>query len=139
MERSDIDGKSGFALVLVATLNLFPLALSGGVTFVVGFGYWQSAVYALWDSTVAVGMTLGLGTLFRSRFNWSGSSPILTATLIHCLHHSSSHHRICGRCVDGTLSSICSSSAGGGDYCSAMFRGSLSGAEDPKRVEGALT
>ncbi|WP_292392594.1 hypothetical protein [Methanoculleus sp. UBA303] len=28
--------------------------------------------YALWDSTVAVGMALGLVTLFRDRFDYSG-------------------------------------------------------------------
>jgi len=66
-------GRVGFALVLVATITLFPLALTGGITNVAGYGSWQSAIYALWDSTVAVGMSLGLITLFRDRFNWSGS------------------------------------------------------------------
>ena len=66
-------GRGGFALVLVATITLLPLALTGGITNVAGYGSWQSAVYALWDSTVAVGMSLGLITLFRDRFNWSGS------------------------------------------------------------------
>ena len=66
-------GRVGFALVLVATITLFPIALSGGITNIAGFGSWQSAVYALWDSTVAVGMSLGLITFFRDRFNWSGS------------------------------------------------------------------
>ncbi|MGD0172230.1 MAG: acyltransferase family protein [Halobacteriota archaeon] len=58
-------------MALVATITLFPLALTGGANFA-GHGYWQSAAYALWDSTVAVGMALGLITLFRERFNWSG-------------------------------------------------------------------
>ena len=66
-------GRVGFALVLVVTITLFPIALSGGISNIAGFGSWQSAVYALWDSTVAVGMSLGLMTLFRDRFNWSGS------------------------------------------------------------------
>jgi glucan biosynthesis protein C len=65
-------GRVGFVLALVATLTLFPLAFTGG-TYFVGNGSWQSAVYALWDSCVAVGMTLGLITLFRDRFNYSGS------------------------------------------------------------------
>jgi glucan biosynthesis protein C len=65
-------GRVGFALVLIATLTLFFLAISGGTNFL-GHGSWQSAVYALWDSTVAVGMSLGLITLFRERINWSGS------------------------------------------------------------------
>jgi peptidoglycan/LPS O-acetylase OafA/YrhL len=66
-------GRAGFALVLVATIIVFPIAISGGATNVAGYGSWQSAVYAVWDSTVAVGMSLGLITLFRDRFNWSGS------------------------------------------------------------------
>ena len=66
-------GRVGFALALVATITIFPLAVSGGITYAAGNGYWQSAVYALWDSTVAVGMALGLITLFRERINWSGS------------------------------------------------------------------
>ncbi len=65
-------GGVGFALALIATLILFPIALSGAAK-VGGHGYWQSAVYALWDSTVAVGLSLGLITFFRERINWSGS------------------------------------------------------------------
>ncbi|MGA9079191.1 MAG: acyltransferase family protein [Halobacteriota archaeon] len=65
-------GRVGFALVVVATIIVFPIAISGGATNVAGYGSWQSAVYALWDSTVAVGMSLGLVTLFRDQFNWSG-------------------------------------------------------------------
>jgi glucan biosynthesis protein C len=64
-------GRVGFILALIATLTLFPLALTGGAYFV-GNGSWQSAVYALWDSSVALGMALGLITLFRDRFNYSG-------------------------------------------------------------------
>ena len=37
-----------------------------------GNGQWQSAVYALWDSTFAVGMCLGVITLFRHFFNGQG-------------------------------------------------------------------
>jgi len=65
-------GRMGFLMVLVATLTVFPIAVSAGTTFVLGNGYWQSAAYALWDSIVAVGMSLGLITLFRERINWSG-------------------------------------------------------------------
>jgi glucan biosynthesis protein C len=65
-------GRVSFVLALVATATLFPLALTGG-TNIAGYGSWQSAVYALWDSTVAVGMSLGLITVFRDRFNWAGS------------------------------------------------------------------
>jgi peptidoglycan/LPS O-acetylase OafA/YrhL len=66
-------GRKGFLMALVATITIFPFAVSGGATFAVGHGYWQSAVYALWDSTFAVGMSLGLITLFRERINWSGT------------------------------------------------------------------
>jgi Acyltransferase family len=65
-------GRVGFILVLISTVTLFPLALSGRAQ-ILGYGSWQSAVYALWDSTIAVGMSLGLITLFRERINWSGS------------------------------------------------------------------
>ena len=65
-------GRAGLALAFVATITLFPIALSGGTNLLAGHGYWQSAVYALWDSTFAVGMSLGLITLFRERVNWSG-------------------------------------------------------------------
>lgn len=66
-------GIAGFAVATVATVLLFPLALSGRLFSLqiaepagfVGHGTWQSAVYALWDSTVAVGMCLGVLTLFR--------------------------------------------------------------------------
>jgi len=41
-------------------------------TNLTGNGHWQSAVYALWDSTFAVGMCLGAITLFRRFFNGQG-------------------------------------------------------------------
>jgi glucan biosynthesis protein C len=64
-------GRMGFLIAGIAMVTLFPLALVGGAGFV-GNGNWPSAVYSLWDSTVAVGMSLGLITLFRDRFNYSG-------------------------------------------------------------------
>jgi hypothetical protein len=71
-------GAVGFVTAVVAGVFLFPLAFSGHLfsleisevlnsTF--GNGQWQSAVYALWDSIFAVGMCLGLITLFRRFFN----------------------------------------------------------------------
>lgn len=68
-------GLAGFGATVAAGVLLFPLAFSGRLfslelseLFVRGFGdgNWQSAVYALWDSTVAVGLALGLIVLFRS-------------------------------------------------------------------------
>ena len=49
-----------------------PHAASGKINFL-GGGTWQSAVYALWDSTLSVGIYLGLITYFRRRFNRSSN------------------------------------------------------------------
>jgi glucan biosynthesis protein C len=75
-------GVVGFAAALVAAILLFPLAISGnwfslqvsdaiGQAF--GYGTWQSAVYALWDSIFAVGLCLGFVPLFRRFFDGRGS------------------------------------------------------------------
>ncbi len=61
-------GKVGLMVAFVATILLFPLALSGGAAFL-GNGHWQSAVYALWDSIFSVGVCLGLIGLLRRFFN----------------------------------------------------------------------
>jgi glucans biosynthesis protein C len=63
-------GKIGLAIALVATLVLFPISLRGG--HFLGGGYWQSGVYALWDSTFSVGMCLALIAVFRRFFNHQG-------------------------------------------------------------------
>lgn len=74
-------GWIGFAAAAAATVFLFPLAFSGhmfslevtealGNAF--GDGYWQSAVYALWDSTLAVGLCFALIVLLRRFLNRSG-------------------------------------------------------------------
>lgn len=74
-------GVAGFAAAAVATVLLFPLATGGrlfalaiaeGAAFT-GGGTWQSAVYAVWDSTVAVGFGLGALVLFRAAFDLGGS------------------------------------------------------------------
>ena len=70
-------GIVGLVAALVALVVLFPLAVSGQLfsldisAFVNanGNGHWQSAVYALFDSTFAVGLCLGLITVFRRFFN----------------------------------------------------------------------
>jgi hypothetical protein len=67
-------GVVGFVTAMVAGVFLFPLAFSGhlfslemtpALANFTGNGQWQSAVYALWDSIFAVGMCLGVITLFR--------------------------------------------------------------------------
>lgn len=70
-------GGAGALAALVATVILLPLALSGRLFSLavsetgafVGHGTWQSAVYALWDPIVAVGMGLAAITFFRRWFD----------------------------------------------------------------------
>ncbi len=62
---------------IIATVVLLPLeSIGGGAVFasVGGIGgiNWPSAVYALWDSTLAVGMCMVLMALFRHYFNRDG-------------------------------------------------------------------
>jgi len=74
-------GLVGFVTAVVAGVFLYPLAFSGhllslkltpALANLLGNGQWQSAVYALWDSIFAVGMCLGVITLFRHFFNGQG-------------------------------------------------------------------
>jgi ABC-type multidrug transport system permease subunit/peptidoglycan/LPS O-acetylase OafA/YrhL len=81
----DSMGVVAFVVALAALVFLFPLAFSGkmfsfelseALDNSMGNGHWQSAVYALWDSIFAVGLCMGLLTLFRRflhRPNWLGS------------------------------------------------------------------
>jgi glucan biosynthesis protein C len=70
-------GIVGFVAALAATILLLPLALTGhpfsvsfgGDQLFQGGGSWPSAAYALWDSIMAVGMTLAAIVLFRAWFN----------------------------------------------------------------------
>ena len=71
-------GVVGFIVAMVATLTLFVFgfisflkAIDTGVTQIppFGFGTWQSAIYTLWDSIFAVGMSLAALTFFRRFFN----------------------------------------------------------------------
>jgi peptidoglycan/LPS O-acetylase OafA/YrhL len=59
-------------VALAATIVLFPIALTGGDAHFLGGVTWQSAVYALWDSTFAVGISVALIVLFRHFFNRDG-------------------------------------------------------------------
>jgi glucan biosynthesis protein C len=74
-------GVVGFIFAILAGVILFPLAFSGQMFSLtvgpllqnaMGNGYWQSAVYALWDSAFAVGICLTLIVLFRRFFNGKG-------------------------------------------------------------------
>jgi glucan biosynthesis protein C len=81
-------GWVGFAMALGASIMLFPLSLTG-LKFFVGGGSWQSAVYALWDSTFSVGISLALIVFFRRFFNRQGrlgqflSRHAFTVYIIH--------------------------------------------------------
>lgn len=73
---TDRMGKIGFAVALVATIALFwlpVLGILGGTMRFLGNGSWTSAVYALWDSAFAVGLTLAAITFFRRYFNQQSS------------------------------------------------------------------
>jgi peptidoglycan/LPS O-acetylase OafA/YrhL len=63
-------GIVGFVSAVGAFVFLFPLAFLGGLQGeFLGYGQWQSAVYALWDSIFAVGMCLAVIPFFRRFFN----------------------------------------------------------------------
>ncbi|AET67468.1 hypothetical protein Desor_1833 [Desulfosporosinus orientis DSM 765] len=62
-------GQLGFVLAILATVILLPVALIGLKSSFIGYGSWQSAVFALWDSIFAVGMSLALLTFFRRFLN----------------------------------------------------------------------
>ncbi len=67
-------------MALAVSPILFLVALSaqlGSATGFIGAGQWQSAVYALWDSTMAAGMCLGSITLFRRFFNRQSTLGVL--------------------------------------------------------------
>jgi len=72
-------GIAGFGIALAGLVLLFPLAVFGRLFSLdprnltmdfMGGGNWQSGVYTLWDTSFAVGMSLGLITLFRK---WAAS------------------------------------------------------------------
>lgn len=84
-------GKIGAGLVIGATLLFLPPALVAGPDAMLGHGTASSLFYAVWDSTVAVGMVLALLTLFRRRFNTAGpvrrylSAHVFTVYVIHAV------------------------------------------------------
>jgi glucan biosynthesis protein C len=90
-------GIVGLLVSAMATIVLFPLALSGHLFSLqiaeqagfVGNGTWQSAVYALWDSTVAVGMCLGVTAVFRRAFardGWLGRLLSRQSYAVYVIH-----------------------------------------------------
>ena len=91
-------GVAGFVVAVITAVFLFPLAFSGqlfslelteALDNAMGNGHWQSAVYALWDSAFAVGLSLGMIVLFRRFVNGQGgfgrflSAHSYTVYIIH--------------------------------------------------------
>jgi hypothetical protein len=68
-------GWTGLAISAVATVVLFlpALVLGGNSASWVGGMHWQAGAYALWDSTLSVGMFLGLLVIFRRWANRTGA------------------------------------------------------------------
>jgi len=60
-------------VALVATVVLFPIALTGGDAHFLGGVTWQSAVYSVWDSIFAVGTSLAVIVFFRRFFDRDGA------------------------------------------------------------------
>jgi glucan biosynthesis protein C len=69
---------SGLGIALAASALLFPLALTGRwfnhnltptMAYAFGHGHWRSFIYALWDSTLAVGLCLALIPAFQAGWN----------------------------------------------------------------------
>lgn len=65
-------GWTGLGMAIGATVVFLPLALLGGFTAYLGHGTLSSLWYALWDSTLAIGLCLALLTFFRRRFDTAG-------------------------------------------------------------------
>jgi glucan biosynthesis protein C len=75
------------ALVIVATATGTTVALNGGLT-------WQSAAYSLWESFVAIAMSIGLVAVFKEKFNRQSTLVKKTlGQLVRRLHVSSADHR----------------------------------------------
>ena len=91
-------GVIGFVLAVLAGTFLFPLAFSGQVFSLelseilnnsMGNGHWQSAVFAVWDSIFAVGLSLGMLTFFRRFFNrqsWFGRFLAQQSYAVYLIH-----------------------------------------------------
>ena len=92
---TDSQGKMWLAIALLSFPILIVIAFIGGIfetgdfsAFQGGFS-WQQLAYATWESIFCMGMSIGLITLFRKKFNSQGkasktlSSNAYTMYLIH--------------------------------------------------------
>ncbi len=99
VELSPTMGRDWLRNALIALLVLILLAIPfiiGGTgaaetqfDYLVGGLHWQAFVYALWESLMVVGVSIGLLVLFRQRWNWQGrlakglTASTYTVYLIH--------------------------------------------------------
>ena len=78
MKMPSAMAKRMFVIALIASATLLLLSIIGtevsslGWGSLLGYGSFSSALYTLWDSTFAVGMTMFAIMFFRSRFNSPG-------------------------------------------------------------------
>ena len=93
----NISDKQGKMWLIIALLSIFFMtyvaisagALDGDLTLLVGGLHWQAFAYALWESIFCIGMSMGLITLFRKKWNNQGkaaktvSANAYTIYLIH--------------------------------------------------------
>ncbi|MHA1256953.1 MAG: acyltransferase family protein [Promethearchaeota archaeon] len=93
----NISDKQGKMWLIIALLSIFFMtfvaisagALEGDLTLIVGGLHWQAFAYALWESIFCIGMSIGLITLFRKKWNTQGkasktvSANAYTIYLIH--------------------------------------------------------
>lgn len=82
-------GLVGLGTATLASVVLFPLAFSGEwfsmeltekVLVALGGGHWRSLVYAMWDSIMAVGLTIGVIVLYRAAPSTQGKFGAYLAT-----------------------------------------------------------
>lgn len=82
-------GRAGFVGAAAATVILLPLALMHMPTALGASWHWSSFAYAVWESTLCVGLSVGLLSLFRRRFDRQGrvaaflSAHAFTVFLLH--------------------------------------------------------
>ncbi|MFX0133978.1 MAG: acyltransferase [Candidatus Hodarchaeota archaeon] len=92
----NISDKQGKIWLIIALLSIIPmlmvalpLLLGEDITPLTGGLHWQAFAYALWESIFCIGMSFGLITLFRKKWNIQGkatktvSANAYTMYLIH--------------------------------------------------------
>jgi glucan biosynthesis protein C len=78
VKMPDDMAKRFFKIALIASATLLPLSIIGtaveslGMGSLLGYGSVSSAIYAVWDSAFAVGMTMFAVSFFRRRYNAPG-------------------------------------------------------------------